>query len=319
MTQPTGTFDKYAAVGIREDLSDIIYNISPTDTPLMSNIGRVSATQTTHEWQTDALAAASGSNAAIEGDDTAATAATATVRLKNYTQISKKVIVISGTLEAVKKAGRKSEIAYQTAKRGKEIKRDMETSLTGTQVSVAGDSSTARVLAGFDTWLHSNTSNGASGTDYTITSGIPVTTRTDGTNRSLTEALLKGVLLSQYNSGGNIRMLMVPGSLKQTVSTFTGIADNRFNVAGAKPGVIIGAADIYVSDFGNLEVTPNRFMPSDVAYSVDPEMVAVAYLRPYFTEPLAKTGDSEKRHMVVEYSLQMNNEAAHGVVRDANA
>ena len=316
MTQPTNTFDKYDAVGIREDLSDVIYNISPTDTPFMSNIGRDKADQTTFEWQTDALAAASTSNAHIEGDDTDATALTATARAKNYTQISKKVIVISGTLEAVKKAGRKSEIAYQTAKAGKEIKRDMEAILTGVQYGVAGNSTTARQTAALDTWLTTNDDNGTSGTAYTQSGGIPSGTRTDGTNRAWSETLLKAGMLAVYNAGGDASMLMVSPAKKQETSAFVGIADTRFNVAGAKPGVIIGAADIYVSDFGNLEVVPNRFMPTDLAYLIDPEYWAVAYLRPYFTEPLAKTGDAEKRHMVVEYGLQAKNEGSSGVVRD---
>jgi hypothetical protein len=318
MTQPTNTFDKYDAVGIREDLSDIIYNISPTDTPFMTNIGRTTADQTTFEWQTDALAAAAA-NAHIEGDDTAANALTATARAKNYTQISKKVIVISGTLEAVKKAGRKSEIAYQTAKAGKEIKRDMEKALTGTQVAVAGNATTARETASLDAWLTTNDTNGTSGTAYTFSGGIPVTARTDGTDRTWTEALLKECMLNTFNSGGDPSMLMVSPTLKQATSAFAGIADTRYNVAGAKAAVIIGAADIYVSDFGNLEVVPNRFMPTDLAYLIDPEYWATAYLRPYFTEPLAKTGDAEKRHMVVEYGLQAKNEASSGVVRDLTA
>lgn len=319
MAQPSNTFDKYDAAGIREDLSEVIVSISPVDTPFMSNIGKTTAGQTTFEWQTDTLAGASTANAHIEGDDTAANSLTATTRLKNYTQISKKVIVISGTLEAVKKAGRKSEIAYQTAKAGKEIKRDMEAILTSAQVAVAGDASTARKTAALDSWLTTNDANGASGTGYTFASGIPTTARTDGTDRAWSETLLKQGVLDVFNAGGNASMLMVSPALKQATSAFGGIADSRFNVNGAKPAAIIGAADIYVSDFGNLEVVPNRFQPADVAYLVDPEYWAVAYLRPYFTEPLAKTGDSEKRHMVVEYGLQAKNEASSGVIRDLTA
>ncbi len=319
MTIPTDTFTKYDAVGIREDLSDIIYNISPTDTPFMTNIGRTTADATTFEWQTDALAPASTSNAHIEGDDTANEAAVATVRAKNYTQISKKLVIVSGTLEAVKKAGRKSELAYQMSKKGKELKRDMEAILTGVGVAVAGTTSTARKTAALDSWLTTNDTNGTSGTAYTITAGIPVTARTDGTDRSWSEALLKAGMLLVYNSGGNASMLMVSPTLKQATSAFAGIADTRFNVSGAKAAVIIGAADIYVSDFGNLEVVPNRFMPTDLAYLIDPEFWATAYLRPFFSEPLAKTGDAEKRHMVVEYGLQAKNEASSGVIRDLTA
>jgi hypothetical protein len=315
MAQPTNTYDKYDMVGIREDFADTISNISPTQTPFMSNIGKASCASTQFDWQTDSLAAAA-SNAQIEGDDTAASALSPTTRYVNYTQISKKVFVISGTAEAVKKAGRKSEIAYQIAKNAKELKRDQEKALTGTAVAVAGNSTTARVTAGFDTWLDTNTSNGSSGTDYTFSGGVPSTARTDGTNRTWTEDLLKAALLAQYNSGGEVSMLMVSPAKKQETSAFTGIADIRASVQGAKPATIIGAVDVYVSDFGNLEVVPNRFMPTDLAYLIDPEQAKKRVLRPYFSEQLGKTGDSTKYHLIEEYGLEVTNEAAHAVVRD---
>lgn len=315
MTQPTNTYDKYDAVGIREDLSDIISNISPTDTPFLSNIGKASCAQTQFDWQTDSLAAAA-SNAHIEGDDSTAAAISPTTRYVNHTQIFKKSFVISGTLEAVKKAGRKSEIAYQTAKRGKEIKRDQEKAFTGTAVAVAGDSSTARVTAGFDTWLFTNDTNGASGTAYTFAGGVPSTARTDGTNRAWSETLLKEALLAQYNSGGEVTMLMVSPTKKQETSQFTGIAALRHNVDASGSRAVIGAVDVYVSDFGNLEVVPNRFMPTDLAYLIDPSQAKKRVLRPYFSEQLAKTGDAEKWHMIEESGLEVTNEAAHAVVRD---
>lgn len=315
MAQPTNTFDKYDAIGIREDLSDVISNISPTDTPFMSNIGKRSVSNTQFDWQTDSLAAAAA-NAQIEGDDTTAEAVTPTTRYVNYTQIFKKSFTISGTAEAVKKAGRKSEIAYQTAKRGKEIKRDQEKALTGTAVAVAGNSTTARVTAGLDTWLFTNDTNGASGTAYTFAGGVPTAARTDGTNRTWTETLLKEALLLQYNAGGEVSMLMVSPAKKQETSAFAGIAEIRHNVNGAKQATIIGAVDIYVSDFGNVEVVPNRFMPTDLAYLIDPSQAKKAVLRPYFAEQLAKTGDAEKWHMIEEMGLEVTNEQAMAVVRD---
>lgn len=315
MTQPTNTYDKYDMIGIREDLSDVISNISPTDTPFLSNIGKASCAQTQFDWQTDSLAAAAA-NAHIEGDDTAAAALTPTTRYVNYTQIFKKVFTISGTAEAVKTAGRKSEIAYQTAKKGKEIKRDQEKAFTGTNVAVAGDSSTARVTASLDPWLFTNDTNGTSGTAYTITGGVPVTARTDGTDRAWSETLLKAGLLLQYNSGGDVTMLMVSPAKKQETSAFAGIAEIRVAVNGAKQATVIGAVDIYVSDFGNLEVVPNRFMPTDLAYLIDPSQAKKRVLRPYFVEELAKTGDAEKFHMLEESGLEVTNEAAMAVIRD---
>lgn len=315
MTQSSNTYDKYDLIGVREDLSDVISNISPTDTPFLSNIGKSSCAQTQFDWQTDSLAAAAA-NAAIEGDDTAAAALTPTVRYVNYTQIFKKVFTISGTAEAVKKAGRKSEIAYQTAKKGKEIKRDQEKAFTGTNVAVAGDSSTARVTASLDAWLFTNDLNGTSGTQYTFSGGVPTTARTDGTDRAWSETLLKSAILSQYNAGGEVSMLMVSPAKKQETSSFAGIAEIRSAVNGAKPATIIGAVDVYVSDFGNLNVVPNRFMPTDLAYLIDPEQAKKRVLRPYFVEPLAKTGDAEKFHMIEECGLEVTNEAAMAVVRD---
>jgi len=315
MTQPSDTFDRYDLIGVREDLSDVISNISPTDTPFLSNIGKASCDQTQFDWQTDSLAAAA-SNAAIEGDDTAAVAVVATTRYINYTQIFKKAFTISGTAEKVKKAGRKSEIAYQTAKRGKEIKRDQEKAFTSGAVSVAGNSTTARVTAGLDAWLFTNDTNGTSGTQYTITGGVPATARTDGDNRAWSEALLKAALLLQYNAGGEVSMLMVSPAKKQETSAFAGIAEIRSAVAGASQATIIGAVDVYVSDFGNLNVVPNRFMPTDLAYLIDPSQAKKRVLRPYFVEELAKTGDSHKYHMIEECGLEITNEAAHAVVRD---
>lgn len=315
MTQSTNTYDKYDLIGIREDLADAISNISPTDTPFLSNIGKAGADQTQFDWQTDSLAAAA-SNAAIEGDDTAAAALTPTTRYVNYTQIFKKVFTISGTAEKVKKAGRKSEIAYQTAKKGKEIKRDQEKAFTGTQVAVAGSSSVARETASLDAWLFTNDTNGTSGTAYTFSGGVPTTARTDGTNRPWTEALLKEAVLAQYNSGGEVSMLMVSPAKKQETSSFAGIAEIRAAVMGARPATIIGAVDVYVSDFGNLEVVPNRFMPTDLAYLIDPSQAKKRVLRPYFVEELAKTGDAHKYHMIEEAGLEVTNEAAMAVVRD---
>jgi hypothetical protein len=315
MTQTTGTYDKYDMIGIREDLSDVISNIAPTQTPFMSNIGSSSCTQTQFDWQTDTLAAAAA-NAHIEGDDTAFTTQVPTVRYINHTQIFKKLFVVSGTANAVKAAGRKKEVAYLLAKNGKELKRDQEKAFTGTNVAVAGSSSVARVTASLDAWLFTNDDNGTSGTQYTFSGGVPVTARTDGTDRPWTETLLKAGLVAQYNAGGEVSMLMVSPAKKQETSAFAGIADIRVNAKGNAPSVIIGAVDIYVSDFGNLEIVPNRFMPTDLAYLIDPSMAKKRTLRPYFSEPLAKTGDAEKMHLIEECGLEVTNEAAMAVIRD---
>ena len=310
-------FRTYAAVGMREDLSDVIYNISPTDTPFMSSIGKTKATAVYHEWQTDSLAAAAA-NAAVEGADATEATLSPTTRVGNRTQISQKTVGITGTLEAVDKAGRKSEKAYQLAKASSEIKRDMEFALLNNTVQSNGSAgSTARVLGGLQTWLASNTSNGAGGS----AGASGTTARTNGTDRTFTEALLQGVVKSVFTSGGSPKVLMVTPAHKQTVSAFAGIAAQRYMAPADAPTTIIGAADVYMSDFGSMSVVPNRFMLSgntanDVAFVLDPEYAAVAYLRPFFTNDLAVTGDSTKTQLLVEYTLEVKSEAAHGIIAD---
>ena len=311
------TYQTYTSIGQREDLSDVIYSISPTDTPFMSSIGKGKATATNHEWQTDALASAVLTNAAVEGDTASDATLGVTTRAGNKTQISQKTVKISGTLEAVDKAGRKSEKAYQLAKASAEIKRDMETTLLSNQASTNGNSSTARKLGGLQTWL---ATNGDFGTDG-VAGASGTTTRTNGTNRTFTETILKTVVKEVYASGGNPKVLMVNPAHKQLVSAFAGIAAQRFMAPADAPTTIIGAADVYLSDFGTISVVPNRFMSStntcdEAAFVLDTDMAAVAYLRPFQTNELAKTGDAEVTQLLVEYTLQVNNEAAHGIIAD---
>lgn len=312
----TNTFTRYSAIGIREDLSNVIYNISPEETPFISNIGRESVKNTYFEWQTDALSAASASNAALEGDDISSfQAVTPTARVGNYTQISTKNVIISGTLEAVDKAGRRSELTYQLAKMGAELKRDMESALLANQAAVAGNTTTARRTAGLPAWLTSNTSFGTGGADPTVGS-TPTAARTDGTQRAFTETLLKEVVAEVWTSGGTPKMLMVGAFNKQAASAFSGIATKFRDVPAGQQAQIIGAADVYVSDFGTINIVPNRFQRARDAFVVDPEYASLAILRPIQQTELAKTGDAEKRLMLVEYGLKVSNQAAHGIVAD---
>ena len=310
-------FRTYAAIGQREDLSDVIYNISPTDTPFMSTIGKNKATAVYNEWQTDSLAAAA-TNAAVEGADASTATLSPTVRVGNRTQISQKTIGVTGTLEAVNKAGRKSEMAYQLAKASSEIKRDMEFTLLNNTVQSNGSAgSTARVLGGLQTWLATNGDFGTSG----AAGSLGTTARTNGTNRTFTEALLQTVVREVFESGGSPKILMVTPAHKQTVSAFTGIAAQRYMAPSDAPTTIIGAADIYLSDFGSMSVVPNRFMvagnsANEVAFVLDPEYASVAYLRPFFTNDLAKNGDADRTQLLVEYTLEVKNEAAHGIIAD---
>jgi len=317
MSIVTNTYETYGAKGIREDLADIIYNISPTDTPFMSNIGRGVAKQTLHEWQTDALAAAISTNAVVEGDDVATfPSVAATTRVGNYTQISRKLIILSDTLEVVDKAGRKSELAYQLAKRSSELKRDMETTILTAQGGDGGGAATARTLASMNAWLKTNIDMATDGTSPSWTSGVPPVPRTDGTQRAFTETIFKSVVQQIWVSGGDLKMCMVGPFNKTVVSGFQGIATKTYYQSAAKASAIIGAADVYVSDFGTLSIVPNRFQRERDAWFIDPAYAGLAFLRNFRTVVLAKTGDAEKRMLLVEYTLKVNNEAAHGLAAD---
>ena len=310
MAQPTNTFDTYDSVGEREDLSDVIYSIAPTDTPFLSSAAKTKATAVLHEWQTDSLAAAATNNAVIEGDEATLDASTATVRLSNSSQIMDKTVVITGTQESVDKAGRASEIAYQIAKRAKELKRDMEATITGNIAEVGGNASTARKMGTLGAWTITNDDKAADGTTG---SGLGNTARTDGTQRAFTEAQLKDVIKSVWNAGGDPSMIMCGPFNKQKLSGFTGNS-TRFD-AGAD-ATLYTSVDVYASDFGQLQVVPNRFSRDRDAYVLDMEYWGIAFLRDFSMHELAKTGDSEKRQLLVEATLESRNEAASGLVAD---
>ena len=323
------SFTTYDAKGIREDLSSLISDISPTTTPFQSNIGSRDADNTYFEWQTDSLATASATPV-VEGQDLSSfTAVTPTVRLGSYCQINMVDFIISGTEQRVDKAGRASEVGYQAAKAAKELKRNVEVACLLNGVgAVVGATATARVTAGFPCWLKTNeTSTNVTAPSYSgsTPTGAAQVWKAFGTPTAFTEAMLKTTMQECYSSGGEPSILMVGPFNKTAVSAFSGIASSRYNVDGAEPSVIIGAADIYVSDFGNLSVVPNRFFTSVIdagagslmnnwAFLIDPDEVKIATLRPYTVETLAKTGDADKRMVLQEWGLQVNNEAAHGVI-----
>ena len=309
MAQPTNTFDTYDSIGEREDLSDVIYNISPTDTPFLSSAAKTKATAVLHEWQTDSLAAAVTTNQVIEGDEATADAISATTRLSNSCQIMDKVIVITGTQEAVDKAGRASEIAYQIAKKAKELKRDLEASLTSNNAEVTGSATAARVAGGLRSWVATNDVMGTSGTS----GGLGNTAAGNGTQRVFTESLLKSVIKSVWNAGGNPTMVMVGPFNKQKLSGFTGNS-TRFD-AGAD-ATLYTSVDVYASDFGQLQVVPNRFSRDRDAWVLDMDYWGVAFLRDFTMHDIAKTGDADKRQLLVEATLESRNEAASGVVAD---
>lgn len=318
MAQPTNTFDAYDSIGVREDLQDKIYMVSPEKTPVVSQIGRFKAMQKFHEWQRDSLATPNKDNAVIEGDDRTGTALVPTARVANTTQLFDKVAVVSSTTEKSKAAGRSSEMKYQIAKAYTELKRDMEASVLSINPAVLGNSTTARKSGGLGVFIYTNVSHGGAGATAAHTSGAPTTANTGGTNRAFTEALLKTVLQSVYtNSGEMPSIISLTPSHKGTFSGFAGIAVNRYQVANGKQGRIIGGADVYMSDFGELTVVPNYVQAtsgSDVAWVLNPDYMGIAYLQPFQSTPLAKTGHTEKEMVFTEACLVVTSEAAHGKV-----
>lgn len=322
MAAIVNTVQTYGIKGIREQLSEIISNISPTEFPFTSNAGKgEELTNTFYEWQQDALAAADTTNARVEGNDhTAFTAITPTKRIGNYAQISDKDVIVSGTTDKVKKAGRASETGYQVSKRAKELKKDIEAICLANQAAVAGDSVTPRKTAALLAYLVSNVDHdAATGVNPpALTSGAPTTARTDGTLRNIAESQLQNVVQLMYTSGGKVdgATLMVAPSIKPKVSAFAGIATKTFHQTTAKQAVIVAGADVYVSDFGIITVVPNRFQRPRDAFLLDFEMVKMRDLRPYEVQDLAKTGDAVKKLLLREWGLEVTNEAGLGLIAD---
>jgi len=307
MTAPTGTFLTTAAIGNREDLTDLIYRISPTATPFMNLAAKGKATNTLHEWQTQDLATAAA-NAQAEGDDLTAKTVTVTTRLASRTQISAKKVIVSNTQQAMNPAGRKDELGYQLSLASLELKRDMEFGLTQNQVGT----SSPRKVKGLPCWVSDNVDAGAgyAASVYTTTDG---TTNTDGTQIAFTEARLKNVLQKCFTAGGEPDTILLPPAAKQTFSSFTGNATRLDKSEDAK---LYASVDVYVSDFGEIKAVPSRFQRTRDVFVLQSDKWAISYLRPFSTIELAQTGDALQREIVVEYALEARAPKANGGIYD---
>lgn len=329
MAQVTNTYETYDATGNREELADKIWQITPEETPFLSLIGRKNVVSVHPEWQTDTLASPDTDNNRPEGDDWSFDAITPTTRVGNYTQISDKRIVISRTQEKTSKAGRKSELAREIAKKGVELRIDMEAIVLGNQASSAGsgNAATNRKLGGMRAWLSTNDDLGGGGGSGGFNSGTGlVDAASNGSQRAFTKAVMDSVILNTYNAGGNPSTVMVSPYVKTVFSDFmddNNVVPLRHAVKSGKGATIIAAADMYQSDFGLLAVVPNRQMARVAdgsvarnAFFIDPKMVSLGVFDDIKRVTPAKTGDAEKRVLVCEYTLYVNNEAAHGVAAD---
>lgn len=328
MAQPANTFETYDAVGNRETLADKIWQITPDETPFLSMIGNSNVEGVHPEWQTDNLANPDANNNQPEGNDWVFQPISPTVRVGNYCQISDKRISISGTQDIVSKAGRKSEMAREIVKKGRELKTDMEIITLANQASSAGAGNAGgnRLLGGFRAWLATNDSLGAGGASggFNTTTGL-VDAATNGTQRAFTKALLDGAISAAYTAGGNPSMILGSPYTKTVFSTFmsdTNVAQQRYAASKSSQTTIVAAADTYLSDFGTLTFVPDRQMARAGAaaarnvFLIDPSMVSLGTLRPIDRYDPAKTGDQVKKVLLTEYTLIVNNEAAHAVVAD---
>jgi hypothetical protein len=317
MAQPTNTFDSYDAVGIREDLENVIYDISPEETPFYTKCKKLKATNTYHEWQTDALRA-SAANAHIEGDATTATARTATSRLGNYTQIFKNAVAIPDTDSGLNKAGRASEMAYQMLKTAKEQKLDIEKALFDNNARVAGSASAARELAGAPAWMITNV-NFQSGNSGANPTGDGTDARTDdGTPTAFSQTKFDGVMQSIWEEGGKPNTVYLSATQMNIALGFTGMNNQRSTIGASVGGTnaVIKAIDVYVTPWGTVEFMPSRENRSRDVFIMQDDMWSVAVLRPTKNTELAKTGDATVRQVVTELTLVCNNEKASGIIAD---
>ena len=318
MALPTNTWTSFSVIGNREDLADVIYDISPTETPVVSNAMKSRADAVYHEWQTDALRAA-GLNRALEGDDATGVTLSPTTRVGNYCQISQRTVVVSGTQRAVDSAGRADEYSYQVAKAGRELKRDMEFAVTRNQASSAGGVGTGRSLASIESWLATNKTSVGTGTAQTtpgFASGTVVAPTDSSVAGTFTKAALDAVIQACWTQGGDPKEIIVGPHNRTVLSGFSGISTLETNASADGPVTMIGAIDYYKSNFGTLRLVPDRFNRDQTVLVLDMEYIGIATLRDMTVTPLAKTGDNDRAQLLCEYTVKVGNEAASGKVTD---
>lgn len=320
----TGTTHTYLRnvsgnVNIREDLANMIYNIDPDETPFISAVGKETTNSINYEWLTDSLASAVTNNAVLDGDEITFSTTGARTRLSNYTQISRKSVIVSGTLRAVNTAGVEDELAYQIAKQGKELRLDMEKRACSQYPAVAGAAGTIRETAGFEAFLTTNAQNSSTGASNPTlsgtTTGYPNAAPVDGTARAFSETQLKAAIQAAWTNGGKPNIVLMSPGKKAAASAFTGIAQLRKEVPGQRAATVVAAVDVYVSDFGDLYFTPSRLQRDAAVLLVDPNYASIVTLRNFEMVDLAKTGDADKKAILVEWGVKVPTEKAHAVIR----
>lgn len=321
MAQVSGTTQTFDSIGLREDLEDVIWDLFPNDTWALSNLDKVEANAVFHEWQLDSLDAATA-NRQTEGNDATYLTVAAPTRVGNYTQIASKWFLISGTLEVVKKAGRKSEVARQAMKKMRELKRDMEKALVGNQGSSAGSDAVPRSCGGMEAWIASTANGGnsliattsASASTAAFSNNVVAAPADGATTGALSLTIFNKALGEAWADGGNPSTVLVNTTQKTAIDAFTSIATRMVDIDRKAQAVITNAANVYVSDYGTHTVLLHRYMRSSVVLCLDPDYWAVSFLRRPKMEELAKTGDGEKRQIITEFTLVSRNANASAKV-----
>lgn len=312
MTKVTNAVATYDVTTNREDLIDQVYRITPADTPFMTSVPRAKATAVLHEWSTQALSSVNTSNARLEGDALSRAAATNPARKQNYCQISSRDATVTGTQRATNPAGIDDMLAYQMSLKSIELRKDMEAILLGNTGQNAGNTTTARTLRSFNSWISGNGSRGANGADSTGAT-YAATDGTAGDIRTLTEDMLKDAIKDAFDDGGEPTLALVGSFNKQKISGFSGRSSQQQIV---DKNMILGAASIYASDFGDIKIVPNRTQRGRDVFVVDPTKVAVAYLRGFEPQELGRVGDAVTRDIISEYTLEMRHPDAHALIAD---
>lgn len=319
MAKVTNAFTSYSATANREDISNTIYNIDPFDTPFMSSVGRRNVKNRIFDWQTESIAAVDLANAQIEGFELSRSAATATVRLSNTTQISSRDATVSGSQESADAAGKRSEMGHQMALVSKALKRDMESILVSNQARTAGTDSTARKTRALEHWISTNVGTG--GTSYANAASETAALTDGSTSVALTETIFNDILQTCYSNGAEPSVVLVRPTIKRKISSFTGRSGSQIPVSKVEA---VNTVDIYRSDFGDVKILPSRWLRSrtisskevSAALFLDPEYAAVAYYRPFQTVDIAKIGDAETKMILAEFGLEVGNEKAHAKLPD---
>lgn len=308
------TYKTANAIGEREDLSDVITRIDPAETPIFSNAKKEVTSGVFHEWQVQELTAAADDNYVAEGADYSYVNPTATTRLGNYHQISVQAASVSGTLDAVDKAGRDKETAYVKVLKGLEQRRDIEKALVKNEARSASDPRKAGKISAYMTnvsLVSPSTTPTGDGSDVSDKAG---------TNAALTLAKIDAGMKLAYEDGGQPDILVVSPANKVAFSDLSSgsVATNQLTMTAPREAAIIGSVSLYLTDFGTLSVTIDRQMPNDTVFLMDSDYYAVGHLpnRMFSVSDVAPTGDATKFSIVSEWTYITKAPKAHAMVTD---